>query len=137
MKISSCYCKRTTKDKSFFFFLRKLNEQYTSEILLYLFMLRRWVHNFTCADVATLTTVQTLMLWLQVLWIQILTRPPSVWDAMFGAHRDSHKSQTHGQSAFGYFIYDSCPMQHMYLLSLYFSMWLVLEIILDGTQNSC
>jgi hypothetical protein len=49
--------------------LRKFSEQYTSEVLVYLFMLRRRAHNFTCADAATLATVQILMLWLQVLRI--------------------------------------------------------------------
>jgi hypothetical protein len=32
--------------------LRKLSEWYTSEVLVYLFMLRRWAHNSTCTDAA-------------------------------------------------------------------------------------
>jgi hypothetical protein len=57
---------------------------------VYLFMLRRWAHNSTCVDAATFATIQTFILWLQVLRIQVLTRPPSIWDAMIGAYRDSH-----------------------------------------------
>jgi len=49
--------------------LGKLSEEYTSEVLVYLFMLRQWAHNSTYTDAATLATVHTLMLWLQVLWI--------------------------------------------------------------------